>query len=50
MSQIKTHGSELHGQETNNCMAQKNMCGHYYELFTCRDGFVIFDWIVQSFS
>jgi len=37
------------GQETNSCMAQKNMHSHYCELFTCRDGFAIFGRIVQLF-
>jgi len=29
---------------------QKNKCGHYCELFTCRDGFGIFSLNAQLFS
>ena len=38
---IKTHGSELRGQEATKRTPIQKTRGHYCELFTCRVGFAI---------
>jgi len=47
---IKTHGSEVHNQETNNRTAQKNTHSHYSESFMCWDSFAIFVQIAELLS
>ena len=47
---IKTHGSELRGQEGTKCTPIQKKCDHYCESFTWRNGFAIFKNITSYFK